>query len=98
MDTNFHLIFDFIVNNFGINNIFWVFYGLNLVFSIIAYNLGFARKLPLLKTIFVYILLFIGTFITALFSVLRMPITESLIIISLVLGIYRLRLHRERSR
>lgn len=94
---NFTLLFDFILENFGTENIFLVFYILNLVFAAIAYKLGFAKKLPLIKSIFVYILLAIGTYIITIFSIFNLPITESLIAVSLVLGIYRFRLHRERK-
>ncbi|WP_100011088.1 YlaH-like family protein [Lentibacillus sediminis] len=94
---NFTLLFDFILENFGTENIFLVFYILNLVFAAIAYKLGFAKDLPLLKSVFVYILLAIGTYIITIFSIFNLPITESLIAVSLVLGIYRFRLHRERK-
>lgn len=97
MDTKYSLLFDLILENFGTNYIFWIFFILNLIFSIIAYKLGFARELSRLKSAIVYILLFLGTYITTLFSVLKLPITESLIIICVVLGIYRFRLHRERN-
>ena len=91
------VLFDFIVDNFGTDHIFWTFYVLNLIFSILAYKLGFARKLPLLKSLIVYIMLALGVFIITLFSIVKYPMTESLIIISAVLGIYRFRLHRERK-
>ncbi|WP_368654691.1 YlaH-like family protein [Ornithinibacillus sp. 4-3] len=90
-------IFEFFIEQFGTNNIFWYFYIVNLILSVIAYKLGFARKLPLGKSIIVYILLAIATFISTTFSLLQFPITESLIIVSIIMGIYRLRLHRERS-
>lgn len=77
--------------------LFWALYILNIIFSIIAFKLGFARELPLLKSIIVYIMLAIGTFILTIFSIVKFPITETLIIISIVLGIYRFRLHRERK-
>lgn len=76
---------------------FWKFYILNLIFSIIAYKLGFARELPLMKSIFVYIMLAVGVFVLTIFSLMDLPITESLIIVSLVLGIYRFRLHIRRK-
>jgi len=98
MDTNFNIIFQFILNNFGSDHMFWIFYFLNLFFSVIAYKLGFARKLPLLKSIFVYILLAIGVYIITIFSILRLPMTESLMIISIVLAIYRFRLYKERQK
>ena len=91
------IIFNFIVDTFGTDHIYLTFYILNLIFSIIAYKLGFARELPLLKSIIVYILLAIGVFIITIFSVFKLPMTESLIIISVVLGIYRFRLYKERQ-
>lgn len=94
--TDFSPIFNFVLNNFP-SNVFWIFYLLNLIFGAIAFKLGFARKLPVLKTIFVYVMLAVGTYIITIFSIFQMPITESLIIISLVLAIYRFRLHRQRK-
>jgi len=92
------MIFNFIVDIFGATQTtFWIFYFLNLILSIIAYKLGFARKLPLLKSTIVYILLAFGVIIITIFSILEYPMTESLFIISLVLGIYRFRLYRDRK-
>lgn len=90
-------IFDFVVDNFGIDHIFLILYVLNLIFGTIAFKLGFARKLPILKSVFVYIMLAIGTYIMTIFSIFKMPMTESLIIISIVLGVYRFRLHQQRK-
>lgn len=89
------MIFDYLESN---DHIFGIFYVLNFIFGIIAYKLGFARKLPILKSLVIYALLAIGTFILTIFSIMRLPMTESLIIVSLVMGIYRFRLHRERQR
>lgn len=97
METDFALLFNFIVDHFGTKHIFWTFYVLNLIFSVIAYKLGFARELPLLKSIIVYIMLAIGVLIITLFSIVKYPMTETLIIISVVLGIYRFRLHKDRQ-
>jgi hypothetical protein len=91
------ILFNFIMDHFGIEYIFWTLYTLNVIFSIIAYKLGFARQLPLLKSFLVYVLLAVGVFILTVFSVLQYPMTETLIIISIVLGIYRYRLHRQRK-
>lgn len=93
------MLFDLIQSNVNeqYELMFWIFYVLNLIFSIIAYKLGFARELPLLKSIIVYIMLAIGVYVITIFSMFKMPMTESLVIISAVLGIYRFRLHRERS-
>jgi len=94
---DFGIIFNFYYNNFGADGMFLFLYILNLIFSIIAFKLGFARELPLLKSVIVYILLAIGVFVITLFSLVQYPITETLIIISIVLAIYRFRLHRERQ-
>lgn len=107
METNFSLIHNWIVSNyeadagslfdFLFHNIFWTFYFLNLIFGITAYKFGFARELPLLKSILVYIMLALGMFIITIFSLARLPMTETLVIISLVLGIYRYRLYKDRQ-
>ncbi|MEC5422827.1 YlaH-like family protein [Virgibacillus sp. C22-A2] len=97
MDTNFSLIFDFILDYYGTSNIFWIFYVLNLIFGALSFQLGFARKLPLIKTIFVYIMLAVGTYILTIFSILKLPITESLLVVAIVLAIYRLRLYKQRQ-
>jgi len=92
-------VFDLVVDiNGGIENIFWIFYVLNFILCAIAYELGFARKLPVLKKIFVYVLLLVGTYILTIFTtVMRMPTIESLIVIIIVLSIYRIRLHMQRT-
>ncbi|MFZ3579617.1 YlaH-like family protein [Virgibacillus sp. DJP39] len=98
MDPNNSAIFEFVLTHYGEDYMYSILYILNFVFGSIAYKLGFARKLPLLKNVFVYIMLAVGTYILTIFSIFGLPITESLIIISIVLGIYRFRLHQERKR
>lgn len=88
------MIFDYLEHS---DHIYWIFYVLNFIFGVTAYKLGFAKKLPVMKSIFVYILLAIGTYVLTIFSVLNLPMTESLIIVSIVMGLYRFRLHRERK-
>ncbi|GGB44816.1 hypothetical protein F3157_06885 [Virgibacillus dakarensis] len=90
-------IFNLIEDNYGTDHIFLTLYVLNLIFGAIAFKLGFARKLPILKSLFVYIMLAIGTYIITIFSIFKMPMTESLIIISVVMGVYRFRLHQQRK-
>ena len=91
------MIYQYLIDNYY-DHIFAILYFLNLFFIIIAYKLGFARKIPLLKSIIVYIVLALGTVLIALFSsIAELPTVESLIIIVLVLAIYRFRLHRERK-
>lgn len=98
------MIFDYIIKNFGEDNLYMIFYVLNLIFAAIAYKLGFARKLSILKSVIIYIMLAIGMYVLTIFSILPtattnqpLPITESLIAVCLVLGIYRYRLHKQRK-
>lgn len=91
------IIYQLIERYIGEDYLFVSFYILNVIFGAISYKLGFARKLPLLKSIFVYIMLLIGMFVVSIFNLLGLPITETLIIVALVLSIYRFRLHRERK-
>ncbi|HEY4602377.1 MAG TPA: YlaH-like family protein [Cerasibacillus sp.] len=92
------IIFDYILNSYGDQHMYWTLYVLNLIFGAISYKLGFARKLSLGKNIIVYILLAIGMMVVTVFSIFQLPITESLIITTIVLAIYRFRLHYQRDK
>ncbi|CDQ19888.1 YlaH-like family protein [Halobacillus karajensis] len=76
---------------------FMLLYLTTVILAILTFKLGFARKLPLMKTIVVYGVLIIGTFVLTLILGLNLPIPESLFVAALILGIYRLRLHKERG-
>ncbi|MFA9557310.1 YlaH-like family protein [Evansella sp. AB-rgal1] len=80
-------------------NFFFVFPILYLIvnaLSIIVFNLGFARKLPILKTIVVYVVMFIGNIVIT-FLALTLPIIESLFVAGLVLGVYKLQLRKHKQ-
>ncbi|WP_054712835.1 YlaH-like family protein [Bacillus sp. JCM 19041] len=65
---------------------------------VLVFNLGFARKLPILKTVVVYVMLLVGSFgLWFLEFVFGAPIMAVLAISALVLGIYRFRLHLHRK-
>ncbi|MFD2925379.1 YlaH-like family protein [Halobacillus naozhouensis] len=76
---------------------FFLLYLTVVALAIATFKLGFARKLPLAKSIVVYAVLVVGTFILTLILGLNLPIAESLMVAALILGVYRLRLHKERS-
>ncbi|WP_163530327.1 YlaH-like family protein [Halobacillus ihumii] len=76
---------------------FFLLYLTVVVLAIVTFKLGFARKLPLAKSIVVYAVLVVGTFILTLILGLNLPIAESLMVAALILGTYRVRLHKERS-
>ncbi|WP_163579618.1 YlaH-like family protein [Gracilibacillus saliphilus] len=76
---------------------FMLLYLTVVIFAIFAYKFGFAKKLSPLKSLVIYILLIIGTFFLTLIFGLNLPLAESLFIIAVVMGVYRLRLSQERK-
>lgn len=69
----------------------WLLYLTILILSIIVYKLGFAQKLPLLKSIIIYLFLIFGcSFLT--FLGIFLPIAEGLFVAVLILVIYKIRL------
>lgn len=99
------MVYNFIMEQYGVEQLFNILYPLNFILAAIAYKLGFAKKLPILKSIIVYILLAIGIFVLYLLFIVwsvatggnPLPLTESLVIICLVLAIYRMRLYFQRK-
>lgn len=75
----------------------WLLYGTIVLLSIIAYKLGFAHKLPMLKSLIVYIFLLLGCTILSFLGVF-LPVAEGLIVICLVLLIYRIRRHTDQRK
>ncbi len=75
---------------------FWLLYLVISVLSIIVYKLGFAKKLPVLKSAIVYFVLFLGCLPLAFFGI-AYPVAEGLFVAALVLGIYKFRLHRSKT-
>lgn len=75
---------------------FLLLYAIVAILNIIVFNLGFARKLPLLKNMIVYIALLIGSFVLT-FLAIGLPIAEGLMIASIVLIIYKIRLHQTKK-
>lgn len=76
---------------------FLLFY-LTIAFLLaISYKLGFAKKLPVLKSVLVYIILCIGAIVIA-FMGMGMPMAESLLIIVAILATYRFRMYKDRKR
>lgn len=68
----------------------WFLYLTVAILSAAVYKMGFARKLPLLKTAVVYVLLAAGATILTFFA-LFLPIAEGLAIMAVVLLLYKIR-------
>ncbi|MDG5470143.1 YlaH-like family protein [Jeotgalibacillus sp. ET6] len=75
----------------------WFLYFTIIALSILVYKLGFAKKLPLLKSAVIYIFLILGCTVLT-FLAIFLPITEGLIIAALILIIYKIRLRREQAK
>lgn len=67
-----------------------------VILTALVYQLGFAKKLPLLKNIVIYICLLIGCLIMLFFSY-TLPIAEGLSVAALLLIIYKIRLHQSKK-
>ncbi|MBT2649755.1 hypothetical protein FC682_15170 [Peribacillus simplex] len=74
----------------------WFLYLTVFGLCILVYQLGFAKKLPLLKNVVIYVVMALGCTLLSFFAVF-LPMGEALVIASLVLGIYRIRLHNSRK-
>lgn len=73
----------------------WLLYLTIVVLAITVYKLGFAKKLPLGKSLIIYLVLILGCTLLTFMGVF-LPIAEGLIVAVIVLGIYKVRLHNER--
>ncbi|MFL6558355.1 MAG: YlaH-like family protein [Bacillus sp. (in: firmicutes)] len=74
----------------------WLQYLYIVILSAIVYKLGFAKKLPLLKNIVIYLCLLIGCLVMLIFSY-ALPIAEGLAGAALLLIIYKIRLHQTKK-
>ncbi|MFS0672306.1 YlaH-like family protein [Ornithinibacillus sp. 179-J 7C1 HS] len=99
------MVYEFVMEQYGVEQVFNILYIVNLILAAIAYKLGFAKKLPILKSVIVYILLAFGIFVLNILFIIvpatlaaqPLPMTESLVIICVVLAIYRIRLYLQRQ-
>ncbi|MCT6923965.1 MULTISPECIES: YlaH-like family protein [Bacillales] len=63
--------------------------------SALVFKLGFARELPLMKNIIIYLFLFVGCILLTLFAFF-LPMIEGLIVAALILIVYKTRMWREK--
>jgi hypothetical protein len=75
---------------------FLLLYLMITVLSIIVFKLGFAKKLPPLKSTVIYLFLIIGCMPLAFFGI-GLPVAEGLMVAALILIIYKIRLHRSQK-
>jgi CHASE2 domain-containing sensor protein len=74
----------------------WLLYLTIIALSIVVFKLGFAQKLPLGKTILIYVFLILGCTVLTFLGVF-LPIAEGLVAAALILIIYKLRLRQHKK-
>jgi hypothetical protein len=74
----------------------WLLYLTIVALSIIVYKLGFAKKLPLGKSIVIYTFLILGCTIMTFFGIF-LPVAEGLFISALILIVYKIRLNQSKK-
>ncbi len=72
----------------------WLLYLTIIALSILVYKLGFAKKLPVMKSIVIYLFLIIGCTILTFLGIF-LPVAEGLVVAALILIIYKIRLRNE---
>lgn len=74
----------------------WMLYLTIIALCIIVFKLGFAKKLPIVKSAIIYLFLILGCTVLTFFAVF-LPITEGLVVAALILIIYKIRLHQSKK-
>lgn len=75
----------------------WYLYITIFGLCIVVYQLGFAKKLPLLKNIVLYAMMAFGCTILCFLGVF-LPMAEGLMLTVVILGIYKLRLRSSKRK
>jgi YlaH-like protein len=75
----------------------WLLYLTIVALCIVVYKLGFAKKLPILKSAIIYLFLIMGCTILTFLAVF-LPVAEGLVVAALILIIYKIRLRNEKKR
>ena len=73
----------------------YITFFLVFILSAVVFKLGFARELPLLKNIVIYVFLFLGCILLTFFAFF-LPMVEGLIVAALILIIYKSRMWRDK--
>ncbi|WP_421384380.1 YlaH-like family protein [Bacillus salacetis] len=74
----------------------WLLYITIIALSVLVYKLGFAKKLPLLKSAVIYFFLAAGSTVLTFLGIF-LPVAEGLVVAALILIIYKVRLRRHKN-
>jgi hypothetical protein len=74
----------------------WLLYLTIVALSILVYKLGFAKKLPVLKSAVIYFFLAAGSTVLTFLGIF-LPVAEGLVVAALILIIYKIRLRNHKN-
>lgn len=74
----------------------WLLYITIFLLSVIVYKLGFAKKLPILKSVVIYFFLALGCTILTFLGIF-LPVAEGLVVAAVILIVYKIRLHNSKK-
>ncbi|WP_264737069.1 YlaH-like family protein [Cytobacillus firmus] len=74
----------------------WLLYITIVLLSILVFKLGFAKKLPIIKSAVIYTFLILGCTMLTFLGVF-LPVAEGLVVAALILIIYKIRLNQEKK-
>ncbi|WP_335870462.1 YlaH-like family protein [Bacillus sp. 2205SS5-2] len=74
----------------------WLLYLTIVALSILVFKLGFAKRLPVLKAVVIYLFLILGCTVLTFLGIF-LPIAEGLVVAAIILIIYKIRLHNEKK-
>lgn len=80
---------------------FWITYVIILIMTAIIFKVAFARRLPILKTMIIYIVLAAGCYLFTIMHIFRFPVMPALAITLVLIVVARVRMalsDRERSK
>ncbi|MDX5474950.1 MAG: YlaH-like family protein [Bacillaceae bacterium] len=74
----------------------WLLFLTIFALSVLVYKLGFALKLPILKSVVIYLFLFFGTSVLTFLGAF-LPVAEGLVVAAIILIVYKIRLHNSKK-
>ncbi|KAA0548080.1 hypothetical protein FZW96_10135 [Bacillus sp. BGMRC 2118] len=74
----------------------WLLYITIFLLSVVVYKLGFAKKLPILKSAVIYFFLALGCTVLTFLGIF-LPVAEGLVVAAVILIVYKIRLYNSKK-
>lgn len=74
----------------------WLLYITIFLLSVVVYKLGFAKNLPILKSVVIYFFLALGCTVLTFLGIF-LPVAEGLVVAAVILIVYKIRLHNSKK-